>query len=110
VHCHFAILARLTAADKIFNIFLHSWLKPIMLYDFHGLAMTQIAGNIRVILYFADDFAQGVFCSDLQPVIIILGLVPVLSVCARIAVPCHIVGFLPFVIICDSHNYMVYQV
>jgi hypothetical protein len=71
----FATLARLTAANKVFNVLVHSWLKEITLYDFDGFVLIHTAGNRRIILYLAYHFAQVICYWDSQPSFVIKGLV-----------------------------------
>jgi hypothetical protein len=106
----FATLARLTAANKVFNIVVHSWPKTIMLYDFDGFVLTHMAGNLRVILYFTYQFAQIIICWDLQPSLVIKGPMQVFYICARIAISCRIIGIMPFLIVHGSRNYTFHQV
>jgi hypothetical protein len=61
---HFAILARRTAMNKVFNVLVHSWPKEITLYDFDGFVLTHMASNLRIMLYLAYHFAPVIFCSD----------------------------------------------
>jgi hypothetical protein len=106
----FATLARLTAVSKIFKILIHAWPKKITLYDFYHFVMTHMASNLRVMLYLTYHFVQVILCWDRLPSFVIKGPLQVLYIGIRITITWCIGGFLLFLILHSSCNYMFHQV